>query len=450
MPSSIIAPGISGIAAAEAEIAATEANIANASNPNYSAESVTLVAEPGAQGQGIGVNILGTGRAQAPFLSGQINLEQASQNYQQTLSQSATLAQNYISPSGGTDLSGYLQDLFNAFSTLAAAPADPSARTAALTAAGNFAQATTTLSGGLEQTNAAQLAQIPALVAQVNTLDTQVAALNAQIQSAQGTSGSAAALEDQRDGLVQQLAGLIGASADASGNVSVGGVPLVSGTSALTLATTGAGVNVGLEVTLSQGNLPVETSQTGGTIGGIFGSVATIAQAQSSVNNFATTAANAINAVYQTGYGLDGSTGNQLFQVSASTTSPITLNPSVTVQNLAAASSAAGVPGDGSNAAALAALATTPNLGAPGETLGQSFTAIAADFGTTAANAAANQQQATTTLNSLQQLKGSITGISLNDQLTNLVQYQNALEAAGRAVQAANDVTSYLLQITSN
>ena len=451
MPSNIITPGISGIAAAEAEIAATESNISNASNPNYSAESVNLAAAAGAQGQGIGVTVLGTQRAVAPFLTGQINGEQSNQNYEQALSQATTLAQNYISPSGGTDLSGYLQDLFNAFSTLAASPTDPSARTAALTAASNFAQATTTLSTSLQQTNNAELSQIPSLVAQVNTLDGQVAALNSQIQSVQSTNGNAGALQDQRDGLVSQLAGLIGATADASGNVSVGGVPLVTGTNALNLTTTGSGANLSLQVTLTHGTLPLESTQTGGTIGGVFAGVASIAQAQTSVNTFATTTANAINGVYQTGYGLDGSTGNALFLTSNAPGAPISINPAVTEQNLAAASSSAGVPGDGSNATAIANLASSTGLdsAAPSETLEQAFTEIASQFGSTVSNAGANQQQATATLTSLQTLKGSITGVSLNDQLTNLVQYQNALEAAGRAVQAANDITSYLLQVTS-
>jgi flagellar hook-associated protein FlgK len=61
-------------------------------------------------------------------------------------------------------------------------------------------------------------------------------------------------------------------------------------------------------------------------------------------------------------------------------------------------------------------------------------------------NASNNQQRAASSLQSLNSLKGSITGVSLNDQLTNLVQYQNLLEATGRAVQAANDMTTFLIQ----
>ncbi|HVN89755.1 MAG TPA: hypothetical protein VMT61_08070 [Candidatus Binataceae bacterium] len=48
--------------------------------------------------------------------------------------------------------------------------------------------------------------------------------------------------------------------ADVSGNVTINGMPLVSGSSALTLSTTGSGTNLGLQVTLPQGNLPITTT----------------------------------------------------------------------------------------------------------------------------------------------------------------------------------------------
>ena len=451
MPVNLIAIGITGIYAAEAQLAAVQSNIANASNPNYSAESVTLQANAGYLGQGDGVNVLGTYRADAPLLTSQINATQAGQSYQQGFGQVVTLAQNYIAPSGGADLSQSLQAMFNAFSSLAASPSDPSIRTAAIRAAGNFAQAAGALSNNLQQTATNQLAQVGAVVGQVNNITQEIAALNSQIQGVTATSGSAAALLDQRDGLVGELASLIGAKGDAAGNVNINGVPLVSGTSALTLTTTGAGVGLGLQVTLSQGNLPLPTTQVGGQLGGIFAGAATTLQAQADLNTFATSAATSINTIHAAGYGLDGSTGNQLFQIPGAGGSLIALNPAINEQNLAASATAAGVPGDGSNASAIAALAAAPGLDAsyPGATFGQAFAAIASDFGTTVNNAAADQNQAAATLQSLQSLKGSITGVSLNGQLANLVQYQSALEAAGRAVQAANDMINVLLQSIS-
>jgi flagellar hook-associated protein 1 len=137
----------------------------------------------------------------------------------------------------------------------------------------------------------------------------------------------------------------------------------------------------------------------------------------------------------------------RFFQIGNGTI-PIGINPSLNAQNLAAASTAAGVPGDGSNATAMAAIANQTGLDSsyPTSTLTQAFTQLESNFGLVVQDASNNQQQAASSLQSLNSLKGSITGVSLNDQLTNLVQYRNLLPATGRAVQAANDMTQFLIQ----
>ncbi|HZP46221.1 MAG TPA: flagellar hook-associated protein FlgK [Candidatus Binataceae bacterium] len=440
--------GLTGIYAAEAELAATESNITNASNANYSAETATLAVLPGSNGAGAGVEVVGTQRAEAPFLAAQINGVQADQNYNQALSQATSAAENYLTPSSGTNLGTDFQNLIDAYSNLAATPADPTVRTSVIAAATTLANDVGSLNTNLAAAAAGNLAQLGGLVSQVNGLSQQMAALNAEIQAAQPGNAGDAALLDQRDALANQLAGLIGATTDSAGNVTVGGIALVSGANALTLATTGSGSSTGLEVAFAQGSLPVQPTQIGGTIGGVLAAAASLQQLQTNVQNFATAMANAVNGVQQAGFGLDGSTGVPLFLLPTAPGGSITLNPAITPDNLAAAATAAGVPGDGSNAAAVVALASAVGLDSafPGSTLGQAFNQIAADFGTTVSSASNNQQQASSTLSSLQQLKSSITGVSLNDQLSLMIEYQNALEAAGRAVQAASDMTTFLIQ----
>ncbi len=427
-------------------MAAIESNLANASNPNYSAESVNLQAAPSSTGAGAGVTILGTVRAEAPYLTTQINSTQSGSSYNQEFSQITTLAQQVLAPSSGNDLSSALQNVFNAFTNLSASPQDATVRSSAIAALSQFAQTDQTLSSGLSEIASNQASQISSLVSQVNGASSQIAQLNQQITAANAAGNSAPALQDQRDALVNQLAGLIGATADAQGDVTVGGVPLVSGTSALTLSTTGSGPTSGLEVTLSNGNLPIDPGQVGGTLGGLLSATASVVQLQSDVNGLATSVATAMNSQASSGYGLDGSTGTNLFTITAG--GPIELNSALTTQNLGASATAGGVPGDGSNASALAAIANDQNLipSIPDSTPVQAFSTISANFGTLVQNATNSQQQAASSLQSLTQLKSSTTGVSLNDQLTQLIQYQNLLEASGRAVQAANDAVTFLMQ----
>ncbi|MBV8054619.1 MAG: flagellar hook-associated protein FlgK [Deltaproteobacteria bacterium] len=446
MPVDLASIGVTGISAMEAELAIAESNIANASNPNYSAESVNLAALADANGNGAGVSVLGVQRSQAPFVDGEINAQSSTQSFNQAFTQIETLAQSLIAPTDGNDLAKAFQNMMNAFTSLSASPQNTTLRTGAITAAASFASNLQAVSAGLQSNAANALSQIGTLVSQVNTLSGQIAALNSELQGVQ--SGGGAALLDQRDALINQLANLIGAIADSNGNVSVGGLPLVSGTTALTLETTGSGANLGIAVSLPQGTLPVQTNQIGGTIGGRFASAESLSQLQANIDQYGSSVATAINGVYQKGYGLDGSTGNQLFLISGPGGGSIAINPAVTPQNFAAAATARGIPGDGSNASAIAALASAQGIDSsfPDSNAVQAFTQIQSQFGTNLQAAQTQLQQASSTLQSLQQLKSSITGVSLNDQLTKLTQFQEALEAAGRAVQAANDITTFLVQ----
>ncbi len=447
MSVNISAIGISGIYAAEAQIAAAESNITNASNPNYSAESVNLQASAGNGGLADGVEVLGTVNAQAPYLSSEINSTQATDSYNQALSQATTAAQQILAPSSGDDLSSAIQGMFDAFTNLSASPSDSTVGSAAIAALDQFAQIDQNMSSNLASIASGQYSQVSSLVAEVNQASSQVAQLNQQITALQAGGQSRAALLDQRNALVNQLASLVGATSDAQGDVNVGGVPLVFGASALTLSTVGSGDSLGLQVNLLNGILPINVSQLGGTVGGVLAGAASVVQLQSQVNGIANSLATALNTQAASGYGLDGSTGTALFTVSG-TGGPIAINPSLTEENLGAASTASGVPGDGSNATALAGLANNQSLFAsfPNSTPIQAFSSLTASFGTTVQSASDDQQQAAASVQSLTQLQSSITGVSLNQQLTNLVEYQNVLEACGQAVQAANNITTYLIQ----
>jgi len=438
--------GLSGIAAAEAAMAVIESNLTNASNNNYSLETIGFQTTSGPDGSGSGVEVLPTQRAQSPLLTQQINTTQATQSYDQSFSQVATVAQQIVAPSSG-DLNSNLQDIFNALNALSAQPDDPTARQSVLTALNTFAQNDENISSSLYSTAVTQLDSVSPLITQINAASSQVAQLNGQIISAQASGQSAATLLDSRDAAVNQLASLIGATADSKGNVTVGGVPLVSGTSALTLSTTGSGTNIGLSVSLAQGALPLNVSQIGGQLGGLMGGAQATLNLQSQVDSFADTVATAFNNQSTTGFGLDGSTGNALFTVPAAG-GPIALNPGLTTQNLPASSTAAGVPGDGSNATALGAIANNQSLfpGYANRTPVEVFSEVASDFGTQVQNANNGQQQSANTLQSLTQMKSAITGVSINEQLTQLIEYQNMLQASGRAVQAANDNITFLIQ----
>jgi flagellar hook-associated protein 1 FlgK len=449
MSTDIIAIAQTGVDAAQEALATISSNIANASDPSYSAESVELSPLAGPAGAGEGVEVSGIQAARLPFINSQISEAQSQESFNASYAQLAQIGQTFLSPQSGQDLGSTIQNLFNTFTNLSASPEDMSVRQSVLSAAQSLAEQSQTIDSGLAQTQDNALAGLPSVVNQVNDLAGQVAQLNTQIASAEAAGGpisGAPALIDERNALALQLASLVGATTDGNGNVTIGGMPLVSGSQAFALELTVSGTTPTLQIKLPQGSLVLQNSQLGGQVGGTITAVSAISQVAKQINDLVDGVANAVNQKQKAGYGLDGSTGNLLFVV-PSGGGPIQVNPSLTPDQIAAAQTSTGVPGDGSNAAAIAALQNSSGLDLdfPDSTPAQAWSQITAAFGAQVQNASQQQSQAQDLLQSLQQLQSSVSGVSLNEQLTMLLQYQNALEASGRAVAVGLNLTQFLL-----
>jgi hypothetical protein len=87
----------------------------------------------------------------------------------------------------------------------------------------------------------------------------------------------------------------------------------VQGGTAMQPGVTGSGTSTGLEVTLADGSIPVQSDQVQGQIGGVLAGAAAVTNLLNQVDNFATSVATAFNQQNESGFGLDGSTGTPIF-----------------------------------------------------------------------------------------------------------------------------------------
>ncbi|MGH7905915.1 MAG: FlgK family flagellar hook-associated protein, partial [Candidatus Binataceae bacterium] len=165
----IVSIGLTGVAAAQEELAITSSNIANASNPNYSAESVSLAAIPSGLGGSAGVEVTGIDRAQVPFLNPQINDAQSGQDSAAAFSQIVQSTESYLAPQSGLDLGGAAQKLLTDFLSLSGSPEDVSLRQGLLTDAQALAQQSQSIDSGMAQLVSNSISGLPSLVAEVNS-----------------------------------------------------------------------------------------------------------------------------------------------------------------------------------------------------------------------------------------------------------------------------------------
>jgi flagellar hook-associated protein 1 FlgK len=100
----------------------------------------------------------------------------------------------------------------------------------------------------------------------------------------------------------------------------------------------------------------------------------------------------------------------------------------ITPEQIAAAS--AGAPGGNGNAIALAGLANTPAIN--GFTFTQYYGNLGAQVGNDVANAQQDQTQAQDQLSQAQTQVANQSGVSLNAEATQLLEFQQAYEAAGK------------------
>lgn len=222
--------GTRAMFAAYAQLQTTGQNISNANTPGYSRQQVSLGT---AAGQYTGAGFFGRGvtvesvtRATNMFLTAQVAATRSTAASDAArLGMLQQLERVFSIGQGGLGFAA--TSLFNAFSDLAAAPADLSARQAVLARAEDFASLARSNSDQIEMLQANVVNDVRNSVQDVNAMATQVANLNAQIVSALATSHTPNDLMDARDSLIAKIGEKLEVqtinSSDGSVSVFVGG-----------------------------------------------------------------------------------------------------------------------------------------------------------------------------------------------------------------------------------
>ena len=246
MASNILNIGKSALAAAQAGISVTGHNIANASTPGYSRQ--TLV-QSSALAQNYGYGYVGQGtqvdtvkRVYNELLATQVNHAQASSSELTTYAAQMQQIDNLLANSAG-GLSPALQDFFNSIQTLTGDAGDASARQAMLSAGQALENRFRGLDTQLQNLRHGVNSQLTASVSLINGYSQEIARLNDAIGKAVGADGQPPNdLMDQRDQLVAELSKQVKTSVvkqdGGQYNVFIGtGLPDVVGSPAYKLAT---------------------------------------------------------------------------------------------------------------------------------------------------------------------------------------------------------------------
>ena len=332
---SLIGIGLSALRAAQTGLATTGHNIANVNTPGFSRQQTILTPSnslySGAGYVGQGVTVSTVSRVYSDYLTQSLRDNTASSASASTFSTQVARVDGYLADTS-SGLSAATDNFFAAAQSVANNPADSASRQTLLSTGRTLATRFNDLANRLQSQSVDVDRQIDDTVSTVNALARQVATLNSSIlnDGRDPTNNQVPNdLLDQRDALVQQIAGSIGVTAlpqsDGSVNLFAGnGQPLVVGGTANTLTTVPDDQDSSkkqLAVVVNGQPERVSTAQvTDGTLGGLFKfRDQVLTQAGNTLGQIAIGLGSALNAQNALGQDLNGNAGGALFSIGAPT-----------------------------------------------------------------------------------------------------------------------------------
>ena len=435
-------------------------NLANVNNPAYARQRVilgNLGTIQTAQGpESMGVTALGIEQIRDSLLDQQVMRETAltasytaqQQAYQRTqagLGQSidSTKGASGSSSTGDNGIAAAMDDFFNAFQSLAANPTDPGQRQTLLQNTSILTDRLQLADQRLTQVSNDQDTQIATDVTSVNRLLQTVADLNGQIDRFElNKSGSAVDLRDQRQADLEQLAAKlpVEVKTSATGKIQLvakdgsgADVVLVDDNKVLgPVAFTGTQITGGASAT----PLALSAGSIQGALAARDGGILTL---RTNLNLLTSQLVASVNKAYNP----TGLTGN-FFNPAGTTAGTIALAAGVTSNTLKA--SDGGPAGDNTVALAIAALATKnfSTTGLPPDaidgTLGGFFSTAVSNLGQSLSGASARVNDQSKIEQLVRSQRDGVSGVSLDEEMAQLVQYQRAFQASSRVFTTIDDL----------
>ena len=406
----------------------TAHNIANVNTAGYTRQEATLGAalpltlpsgalQNGSGAQlGQGVDVLAYRRMRDQFGDLQFRAQTMTQGQQETTARALDQAQSLLSEPGDNGLTAALGKFYSAWQDLADRPESSATRGAVIGRAQEVVTQLHQLAAGLtgvQSSAAAQTFQLTGSQGPVANAAAEIAQLNLAIRQAVGAGQQPNDLLDRRDVLIDGLSKL--------GQVSV--TDLGNGSTRIGFGDAAAPLVDDTTVTWPQ---PL-TSAAGGQLGAlaeIASPAGKVAGYLSDLDAAASALASTVNAIHPTAF----------FSGTTAATIAVAATPSTVVAGTGGAAGANDV------ALAIGDLRSSAALGG--------YADVVRRMGADTAEAERRADTATTLAAAADERRQSVGGVSMDEEMTNVVKFQRGYQAASRAMSTMDEMLDQLISRT--
>jgi len=440
-------------------ISVTSHNIANVNTPGYSRQQLIMTTNTPLDSS---IGLIGNGvsgeaieRIYDRFLSAQISNESQGLGRWDAQKDAVELVEIIFNEADGSGLSQSMSKFWDAWQSLTNNPAGTTERQVLVTASQVLATTFNYLSSDLSQSRQDLDLAIQATVADINRLSEQLADLNEKIISSEAGSLSANDYRDQRDLVLKELSELIDTNTfeDANGAVSVlvaNGRPLVTAGQfwQLSTETNAAGLQDVVWVDQAGNTTNITTDISGGKLKGYLEvRDGIIVDYINRLDTLAQTLMTDVNSAHQSGFALDGSAGEVFFAGTGA--ADLEVNPNIAGNPVlvAAAADALTVPGDNRKAIEIANLQYQLVMSANTVTYNDYYSSLVRDAGNEVLISDAYYNHQSDMMAQLENQRESVSGVSLDEEMINLIKFQNAYTAAAKLITTADEMMQTILQM---
>ncbi len=423
---------------AQVQIQITSHNVANAENPAYARQKAPTVTQGAILGPagwtGAGARLDRIVQQRDSFLEGRYLNASSQKSYYETLERLGKSVETYLSDDGDSGLNAAMNDFWNAWNALAQHPEGSAEKALVLECGANVCSSLNQKASQLQQSSQGIVSELQDNLSTINSLLEKIRDLNQQIQRSETPAFMANDLRDQRFQALQELSQYLHFNTqEASGgmlNIFLeDGTPLVLFKDyAAELEMTGDTQSFTIEIKDSGKVVAAFDATSNQVDDGLKGATGALVEAmghvdawQDALDQFAEALVTSFQDIYDETSG--GSAASYFFDTTATTAASIRLSddPLPFTSNTLARN--------------VLSLQTQGLESLGGLTLSQHLMQLSQDVGLAVESASSQALLQNAVTQQLDAQRQSVSGVSLDEEMVELIKHQQLYQAAAKVVQ---------------
>ena len=455
----------SSLLASRAGIETAGVNISNVNNPGYARQRVIVEPRRDPTGAGAGVEVVGVKSLRDSILDEQLIRESSNkaylENFQRTLQIGQVLLGQQIDRQSATpeadsaarNLGGQMaiasgfSEFYNALQTVSVSPTSIPDRQVLLLKAGQLTDKFNSVEARFTSLRSDLNTDLNNRIKQANQLIdlTSRAAMDNTSVSSNGGGIAKDTLQMRLEELGAYSSIKTQFDEEDRITVSIDGVDVIKDNLVVGEIEGALDADGGVQVSVRNSDSDSTAKLTGqGSIQGLVKARDTVLQdLRQDINLLATNLIEGMNSVHKLGVSLDGSTGADFF--TGTDASNIAVNAALIADLNKIQLSADTDEGDNTVAGNLLKWLESPQEGLGKVTLAQHYNEAVASYGQELANINNRLADQEVISHTLTQMRAGVSGVSLDEEMSSLIQYQRAYQASAKLISTVNDLFQTIL-----